>query len=233
MTHTHLTRIVFGLLIALALAHSSGCSKADDAAPVSSSATTSATEFSADAQEQAEQPETEAATVSAAEAAQEAADANDAASFVITANPADIDGLSHASTAGRFVFGGQPSKGAIEAFSNAGGTTVINLRTMSSFDKPNFDEAAHVKSLGLSYVHIPVSGGSLSRKDVSAFAQAVEQAEGRVMLHCASSYRVGAMWAAYLALEHEIDLEEAIAAGRSAGLKSKGLEQAVRSLVSP
>ncbi len=232
MTYTHLARIVFGSLIALALAHSTGCSKADDTIPVSSSAATPARETPVAEQDQAEQPETETAAVPA-EAGQEAADANDAAAFVITATPADIDGLSRASTAGRFVFGGQPSKEAIEAFANAGGTTVINLRTMSSFDKPNFDEAAHVKSLGLDYVHIPVSGGSLSKEDVSTFAKAVEQAEGRVMLHCASSYRVGAMWAAYLALEHEIELEEAIAAGKSAGLRSKGLEQAVRALVKP
>jgi uncharacterized protein (TIGR01244 family) len=98
---------------------------------------------------------------------------------------------------------GQPTKEAFAKLKSEGVTTVVNLRTPSEMDNREyvpFDEKAVVDSLGLEYIHIPLGGTEFpyTNEALLKFANAVEKAEGKVLLHCTVGRRASNMWAAYL-----------------------------------
>jgi uncharacterized protein (TIGR01244 family) len=130
---------------------------------------------------------------------------------------------------GRMYFGGQPDEASLTRLAEeAGVTTVINLRNEGEMSRLGFDEVGLVQARGLNYVSVPLSPDSFSAMDVARFAAAVESTEEPVLLHCASSNRVGGMWAAYLVRHRGMDLEEAIRQGKAAGLRSESMIQATR-----
>lgn len=140
----------------------------------------------------------------------------------------DWDGMENASRAGDVTFGAQPDENALERYSVEGGRMVVDLRTHQGLDVASYDERARVEALGMDYVHIPMSSDTFSAADVDRFAEALESADGPVLVHCGSSNRVGGMWAAYLARHRGWDLEEAMEAGRAAGMRSESVEAAAR-----
>ena len=126
---------------------------------------------------------------------------------------------------------GQPSSEALSKLAALGFKTVINLR-MPGEDAPS-DERAVVEGQGLRYVHVPLTAGSLSAADVAAVEKVLDDAAaGPVLLHCATSNRVGAVWALVQTRKGK-SLDEALAAGREAGLRSPALEEAVRRVAAP
>ncbi|MFG0283520.1 MAG: beta-lactamase hydrolase domain-containing protein [Phycisphaerales bacterium JB039] len=143
------------------------------------------------------------------------------------------DDVRSVSRSGRFTFAGQPNEAALERFAAEGGAMVIDTRTHEGSDGPEFDEQGIVTSLGMQYVHLPVSPETFSAADVERFAELAQQTEGPVLLHCSSSNRVGALWAAYLAREKGVATEKAIAAGKTAGLRTPEAEEAARRVIGP
>jgi len=98
---------------------------------------------------------------------------------------------------------GQPSEEAFTKLKSEGVTTVVNLRTQKEMDNREyvpFDEVALLDSLGLNYVHIPLGGTDTpyNNEALVKFADAVDKAEGKVLLHCTVGRRASHMWAAYL-----------------------------------
>jgi uncharacterized protein (TIGR01244 family) len=124
---------------------------------------------------------------------------------------------------------GQPTPAHLAELAREGVRTVINLRGP---DEPvDFDEAAEAERLGLRYVALPVTGpGDLDRDRVRRFGAVLDEArrEGGVLIHCATSNRVGAMVALDEALNRGCALAQALERGRSAGLTT--LEPAVVAL---
>lgn len=109
---------------------------------------------------------------------------------------------------------------------NAGVRHVIDLTPDD--ETPDFDEATAVLAAGMSYSNLPLRGaGDLTRENVWAFDALVRAADRPVLVHCASGNRVGAMAALRAAWVDGRKVDEAIAIGRTWGLK--GLEGAVRS----
>src|SRR3546814_9036315 len=107
----------------------------------------------------------------------------------------------------------------------SGVTRVINLCPP---DEPcAYDEEGLMAELGLDYLNIPVAGGAdLSEDNARKLAIALEDIDGTALVHCASSNRVGALFAVKAAkLDHK-SVDEAIEIGRSAGLRA--MEPAVR-----
>ncbi len=129
------------------------------------------------------------------------------------------------STMENWVFAGQVDEAGLERAKNLGVGVVINLRAPSEF---TWDEKAAVETLGLEYFSVPVT----SPFDRAAFSQIddlVDRFSGqRVLIHCASSNRVGAWLATYLVETRGMDIERALAIGRSAGVSREPVEQAVR-----
>jgi len=133
---------------------------------------------------------------------------------------------------GSYYFTGLPSEDGLRLAADEGVKVVVNLLTEGQqAENITFDEPAVVAELGQTYVTIPIRPASFSKEDVARFADAVEHADGPVLVHCASSNRCGALWAAYLNLHQGVELERAIELGRSAGLGSDAMVEAVRRVV--
>lgn len=125
-----------------------------------------------------------------------------------------IPGLRQPRT--NLLIGGQPSSAAWPALGAAGVRTVINLRPDSELG--GRDESAEVAAAGLIYRQIPVAGSDdITMANALALWKLIDQAEGKVAVHCASGNRVGALLALGAA-QHGMDIEAAVAFGKSAGL---------------
>lgn len=122
---------------------------------------------------------------------------------------------------------GRPSAAQFALARERGIRRVINLCPHG--EPCAYDEPALMAELGLDYVNIPVAGpGDLSADKARALDAALGTAPGPVLVHCASSNRVGALFA-LRASQQGHTLEEALAIGRSAGLKA--MEPMVRQLL--
>jgi uncharacterized protein (TIGR01244 family) len=120
---------------------------------------------------------------------------------------------------------GQPTPAALAGLREMGFRTVVNLRADKEVPP---DERAVVEAQGLRYVAIPVTTDTFSLADVEALEKVLnDPTAAPVLLHCASSNRVGAAWAVIQARKGK-SLEEAEAAGREAGLHSPPMAAAVR-----
>lgn len=105
---------------------------------------------------------------------------------------------------------------------------VINLCPHS--EPCAYDEPALVAELGLDYLNIPVAGpADLSADNARALDAALSDGTGAVLVHCASSNRVGALFALRAFHLQGKSAEEALAIGRAAGLKA--MEPAVRQML--
>lgn len=124
---------------------------------------------------------------------------------------------------------GQPTAEQLQTLSAHGIGVVIDLRADS--ETPELDEAALVRSLGLDYHNLPVGGAAgLTRDNVQALDRLIADAGDRPLLvHCASSNRVGAMMALREAWLRGATSEHALEVGRAWGMK--GLESDVNALL--
>ena len=124
-------------------------------------------------------------------------------------------------------FAGLPTEEGLKQMQAAGVTLVVNLLSEPEVKGSQLDEQALTESLGMTYAHIPVSPATFSRDDVDRFAKAMEGAQGKVLVHCASANRVGAMWASYLILHQGLEKDEALSHGKAAGMTSPALVEAI------
>lgn len=121
--------------------------------------------------------------------------------------------------------GGRITADELPALRAAGIAQVIDLTPDA--ETPAFDEATAVRAAGMAYANLPIAGpADLTPEAVAAFDHLLRNAEGPVLVHCASGNRVGALAALRAAQIDGQPEEEAIAEGRRWGLGS--LEGAVR-----
>lgn len=141
-----------------------------------------------------------------------------------TATPPTLGIRNAAVVSSDVVAAGQPTRAQISRLPENDFDTVVNLRTDGELE---WDEEAAVEMGGLRYVHIPIGGADdLTEENAKALDDAIESAEGRVLVHCASSNRVGALFALRAAHVDDVDPDEALELGLRAGLTR--LEDAVR-----
>lgn len=125
------------------------------------------------------------------------------------------------------ITGGQPNGAQFEALAKAGYKTVVNTR---AHGEPLTDqEPQFVEQLGMRYVHIPISGGGdLSVDNAKRLAEALDGGLP-ALVHCASSNRVGALFALKAFHLDGQSADDALALGRAAGLTR--MEPIVRGLL--
>jgi len=117
--------------------------------------------------------------------------------------------------------GGQPTEKALRDLKAKGVTMVVNLRMPEEMARVGFDEAALVKALGIKYVYIPMRGtaeNTYGPKQLDAFAAAMAEADGKVLLHCTIAWRASHLWAAYLIRERKVPVATALAQTRMINL---------------
>ncbi len=143
--------------------------------------------------------------------------------------PRAIVALPFKHPAPNLVTGGQPRAEDWLALRGRQVTTVINLRTDAEMG--DRDEAAEVRAAGLDYIHIPIAGAEdIDATHADELWQRIQAAPGRVMVHCASGNRVGALLAIAAARHEDMSPQQALEFGQRAGLTR--LEPRVREVLS-
>ncbi len=117
---------------------------------------------------------------------------------------------------------GQLGPGAWDALAKAGVRTVVDLRAPN--EPRGYDEPAAAKAVGLDYVALPVTQLTLTDAQFDALRDMLRDAARRpIVVHCASSNRVGALLLPYFALDEHQPLDQAIELAIAAGLRSQDL----------
>lgn len=130
------------------------------------------------------------------------------------------------------VTGGQPDPRHLEALAAAGSGVVLDIR--DPMEPRGFDEAGYASRLGLEYVNVPVSSGTLSDETLERILAVVRGAGSRtVFFHCGSGNRVAGALIPWFILDQGMDEEAAIEQAMRIGLRSAemlqwGLEYARR-----
>lgn len=105
----------------------------------------------------------------------------DLKAVVKTGDVRPVDGITAA---------GQPNRPALKVFAAKGYSTVIDLRTKD--EDRGFKEAKFVEGLGMDYIAMPIDGSDeINFENARKLDELIKQAEGSVLVHCASSNRVG------------------------------------------
>ena len=142
---------------------------------------------------------------------------------------ADADAVPNLRTPGNglLLTAAQPGPGAWRVLAEQGVVAVVNLRPDD--EQPGRDERAEVTAAGMAYHQVPVAGADGLTDDNAAKLWAlVSAAPGKVLVHCASGNRAGALLALGAANAGAMSPEQALAFGQSAGLTQPKLEAAVR-----
>ena len=107
---------------------------------------------------------------------------------------------------------GQPSEQELAAAAKDGVEVVINL---ALHDDPRYslpDETGCVRTLGMTYVHIPVQFDAPKAEDLDAFFDAMEAHRGRrILVHCAANKRVTSFLGLYCTIREKWEPERAFA----------------------
>jgi protein tyrosine phosphatase (PTP) superfamily phosphohydrolase (DUF442 family) len=120
------------------------------------------------------------------------------------------------------VTGGQPSAEDLEAFHEAGGAIVLDLR--DPMEPRPLDEPAAMQRLGLEYIVVPVTAGTMTDATMERIHEILREARDRpVFVHCGSGSRVGGALLPHLMLEHGLTEEDATTQAMRIGLRSADL----------
>jgi len=121
---------------------------------------------------------------------------------------------------------GQPSREQLAEIAEQGYVAIIDMRGVD--EDRGYDERAAAESLGLEYNPLPIEGASaVNLENARKLGALLEEIDGPVLVHCGSGNRVGAL-VALLESDRGASADEALAAGRAAGLTMPKLEKVVR-----
>jgi uncharacterized protein (TIGR01244 family) len=125
---------------------------------------------------------------------------------------------------------GTPSDEQLAEFADIGGDIVINL--LSQKEMTESEEAAVVTRNGMAYYHVPVNGADGVTLENARMVDRIllENSDKTVLVHCASSNRVGALMALRAGWLDGMPVEKALEVGREHGMTS--LEDKVKTMLS-
>jgi protein tyrosine phosphatase (PTP) superfamily phosphohydrolase (DUF442 family) len=118
--------------------------------------------------------------------------------------------------------GGQPPASAWAELARAGYRTVVDLRAPE--EPRGYDEAGAVRQAGLAYLPLPVSQATLDDGVFDRFREIMRDPARRpIVVHCATSNRVGALLLPYYALDEHRSIEDSVQLAQRSGLRSAEL----------
>jgi uncharacterized protein (TIGR01244 family) len=127
----------------------------------------------------------------------------------------------------RLITSGQPGIEDLDRLQAQGVTTVISLRTET--ETVGYDEAAEADKRGMRFIALPINGKTdITFAKAEELNQILEQTDGKILLHCASGNRVGAL-VALIADKQGNTPEQSLVLGKQSGLSS--LEKTVEPLL--
>ncbi len=98
---------------------------------------------------------------------------------------------------------------------------VISLRTV---EEVKWDEAAAIKSAAIKFNSIPFGAPDTLNDSVFDQVRRLLRQRGKVLLHCGSANRVGAVWLTYRVLDQGVPLKAALREAKTIGLRTPGFE---------
>lgn len=110
---------------------------------------------------------------------------------------------------GRYL-GPQPTRNELATLGIEGVTTVINFRRPEEMAKLDFDEHEILTRQSINYVQIPVGRGQYSPAKLSQLKDALNDRQGKILLHCGSGWRASELMVAHLVENEGWDLNEAL-----------------------
>ncbi|HAD49298.1 MAG: serine/threonine protein phosphatase [Idiomarina sp.] len=115
---------------------------------------------------------------------------------------------------------GVPDKEDIATFAQSGGDVVISL--LSVEEMSGSEETTWTSQQGLAFFHVPVNGATgVTFENARALDRLLlTHADKNIMVHCASSNRVGALFALRAAWLDGLSTEQALEVGRQHGMTS-------------
>lgn len=120
------------------------------------------------------------------------------------------------------VTSGQPGANHFAALKEAGLDLVLDIR--DPMEPRGIDQSQLLRDLGIEYVNITVSAGSLTDETLDRITEVLRGAAARsTLVHCASGNRVGGALIPYLMLDHGFAEEDAVTAAMRMGLRSAEL----------
>jgi protein tyrosine phosphatase (PTP) superfamily phosphohydrolase (DUF442 family) len=145
--------------------------------------------------------------------------------------PADVQGpyvwgaATRVTRLGELYFADQPDAAGLRAAHEAGVQWVVDLRAPSELD---WDEAAAVEALGMTYRNVPVTGPRFERASFEEVEAIVaEHPDQKILIHCSSSNRAGGWLATHLVTRDGLSEGDALAVGRKAGITKPAIEARV------
>ncbi|WP_336487362.1 TIGR01244 family sulfur transferase [Methylobacterium nigriterrae] len=124
----------------------------------------------------------------------------------------------------KLLVGGQPTPDEIAGFGAKGIALLINNRPDG--EEPaqpgSAAEAAAAGRGGLAYLHLPVTGATITRADIDGFREALERAPGPVVAHCRSGTRSLTLWVLGEVLAGRMRREDVLAYGAARGFDLTG-----------
>jgi len=149
---------------------------------------------------------------------------------VAKVSPMTIGSTGYTSTYNdKVYFAGQPAEADFATYADLGVKHVINLRSEGEMSQVSFDEHKTIAGTDMEYHHMPMGGQLPTGSALDDLFAAIEKGknEGGVLIHCASSNRVGMVWTAYRSMKDGLSKEDALAEGKAAGMTSERLTAAV------
>lgn len=127
---------------------------------------------------------------------------------------------------------GQPTPADVADMAARGYRTIIGNRPDAEEpgQSPSAEIRAEAERLGLAYVPIPVTSGTIGVRDVAAFDRALQESPKPVVAHCRSGTRSYLLWAAAQALHHGADPQALVAEAAANGYDIKSLPDLVARL---
>lgn len=120
------------------------------------------------------------------------------------------------------VTSGQPGPRHFEALKEAGLEVVLDIR--DPMEPRGFDQEALMRELGLDYVNIVVTEGTLTDETLDRILDVMRKNRDRsVLVHCHSGNRVGGALIPHLILDHELTEDDATMAAMRMGLRGMHL----------
>ena len=130
----------------------------------------------------------------------------------------------------RTVGAGQPSEETLRGLGERGYGMVISLRQP---DERGAVAGTVVEDAGMQWAALPIGGADFTAEDARALRAALDSApaDKRILVHCGSGSRVGALWATMHALEEGLTAEQAVELAQASGKVRENSLERVREVV--
>ncbi|HET7453383.1 MAG TPA: sulfur transferase domain-containing protein [Thermoanaerobaculia bacterium] len=143
--------------------------------------------------------------------------------------PVALGSIETAHRLGTVWLAAQPAREDLAIARELGIRTIISLRFK---DEIGWDEEAAVRSLEMRYVNSAFrTPEELTDALLDALRKQLNEADGPVLLHCATGNRVGAVWMAHRILDSGLSDPDALQEAETVGLKNAALRDRVREYV--